>query len=243
MNLVRFPEPEIEGAWVLARGYEHWIMPHWAAFWALVLTETRLELEPAPVPPHITDCATEDGDTPRGHPGDSHDGGDDIDRTFAMTENPNGNFIVGSWANNELVGPPVLLAAEYEARILVKAAMLDLEFGGLIQTWACDEKIRAPLEIEVDRFGLDPAVRRRTISLIRSARSHSSWRRWHHHHSHTRHTVEEEDDAIAFTEEWTRRRLVLVAASQRPQEPDPQPLTVLARLDDHERRLAALEAR
>lgn len=229
-RLIQFPPPPVENAWTLPEGYAHWLMPHWTAFWSLVLTQVRLELGPAKIPPAIYDCAQEDADTPPGHPGDAHDSGDDIDRGYAMTSWRRGP-IVGPHRNNELTGPPDTLDARYEARIIVRAAELEGEFGSLIQVYAVDRFIRDPLLAEIGMLpGISRSVLTRAESLVWSGRDDTGsrgWKKYHHHHSHTRHDVRRDGDVLV--REFTSREARLLTPGE------PTVLTV-------EERLAALEA-
>lgn len=237
-RLVEFPLPPVEGAWTLPSGYAHWLMPHWTAFWSLVLTQVRLELGPAKFPPAIYDCAKEDADTPEGHPGDAHDSGDDIDRGYPMISWRRGP-IVGPSRNNELTGPPDTMDARYEARIVARAADLEVELGSLIQVYAVDRYVREPLLSELGMIpGLSRSVLTRAESLVWSGRDDSGsrgWKKYHHHHSHTRHDVRADGERLAREFAARERRLLTPG--------EPTVLTVEERLADLEQRVAALEGR
>ncbi len=244
MNLIRFPDPPVEGAYVLPDGgYDHWILPEWGAFWRYVLTRACLDAGAAAVPPHIFDCTTSTGGTPAGHPGHAHDGGANIDRGYAMTGNPRGDYVVGPSRNAMLISPPDLLDVTREATILAIAAELDAEFNGLIMNVACDPMLggdpnRPPGVLERAIDGLpyfSREVKERATAIINSSPD-PSWDHFHHHHSHTR--MYGRRDGAELEREFNARTERLLA----PPVITVDARTVDMRLADLERRVGLLEA-
>jgi hypothetical protein len=232
MELIRFPEPPLLGAYLLADGnYSHWILPHWAAFWRLVFTQALKSMgAPAAIPPHVFDCSTEDADTPEGHPGNAHDGGDDLDIGYAMTSNNNFNIGPIRWVQlgrnqkaPQLATAPTVLDTRYQAAIFAHAAILDREWGGLIQNIAVDPKAEEPLETAISANDLHEETKRTARNLLNSSRD-VSWIYWHANHYHVRHYLRRDADEL---EREFRSRLNAIVA---PVVVVPAPMTVEERL-------------
>jgi hypothetical protein len=188
MTYILFPDPPVEGAWTVERsGYEYWLRPWVSHFVQLALLHAfkAMGQVPAPVPPLVADCATADGDTPSGHPGDSHDSGLNLDVTYAMTAWP-GSHHVGPMRDNRLSGPPTHLFGGYQAAFFAYVGILDRQNGGCLTNAAVDPRIEPILEANIEGFvEVSPESRRRAKDLINASRD-ASWLAWHADHTHLR---------------------------------------------------------
>jgi hypothetical protein len=242
MALMQFPDPPLEGAWTVDRSrYEYWLLP-WVSNClqlALLHAFNAMGQVAAPVPPMVADCATADGDTPSGHPGDAHDGGDDCDVTYPMTAWP-GSYHVGPMKNNRLSGPPTHLFAGYAAAFFAYLGILDRQHGGLLTNCAVDPRIEPIVESNIEGFAeVTPKSRRRAKDLINASR-HASWLSWHADHTHLRFQHRDDGDALTARLEGQLGRLLSEMRGTSEPVPDPV-LTLEERVAALERRLDALE--
>ena len=227
-----FPEPACEEA-----GYR--ILPsdtgngadgsrefHWARPWAinflrLCAFEVRKEMGPCKLPMAVFDLCAENGDTPvefkaaegpdPRHPGNSHDGGVNMDFSYYLTseegaeETPDYAACTKHYHETEktkedkpkdmymCTGPADRLDAERQAYFFIRMFSLDKQLfdgrllGPIGMDWKVQEAVMAVLEtwLKEETHGVSRELIDRMQDIFTADRF-GGWARFHHHHFHLR---------------------------------------------------------
>jgi len=202
------------------RGF-HWARSHAIAFIRLACFRTQKRMGSSAYPLAIFDLSSENGDTPvtmapgkpprARHPGNSHDGGLNLDLSYYLTS-LKGLYDDEDYSacsdhfeetaeketdepkdSHQCQGVPDRLALEHQACFFVQLFRLDQEFfeGSFISQigidWEIQKSVIAQLEKwnKAEKFGVDLELIE-AMKQIFTANRFGGWARFHHHHIHLR---------------------------------------------------------